>query len=110
MSSHNMHEVELLCDRVGIIKEGHLIALETISELRRKKLYEVEAFFEGGYEKEKFEMPGVVISQAESDMIRLVVKSEISPVLEVLAGYKVIDLEVIRAGLNEIFLEYYEQD
>lgn len=36
MSSHNLYEVERVCDRVGIIKEGKIVAAETISKERKK--------------------------------------------------------------------------
>ena len=47
MSSHNLSDVEKICKRVGIIKEGKMVAVESISALKQKRIYRITAGFEG---------------------------------------------------------------
>lgn len=54
ISSHNLAEVERICDRVGIIRQGRLVATESFSSLKEKKIYTVCAYFFGEFNKEDF--------------------------------------------------------
>ena len=88
MSSHYLSEVEKVCDKVAIIKEGKLVATEHIAELKRKKMYSVRATFAGDFEPDSFKIEGVEIKDEHHDFVELVVKGDINQVITILHQYK----------------------
>lgn len=58
-SSHIIPEVERIADRVGIIKEGKLVKIESIEELSKKKIRNIEIKFEGKINIVDLKIPGV---------------------------------------------------
>jgi len=108
MSSHNLSEVEKICDRAGIIKEGKMVAVEKISELKLKKMYEVRFRSSEINSKELTDKDTELISDTGGQTI-LKVKGDINPIIQKLAKAKVSDLEVLHAGLEEIFMEFYQK-
>jgi ABC-2 type transport system ATP-binding protein len=108
ISSHNLHEVEKLCDRVGIIKQGKMIAVEQISELGEKKLHKVEIIFEGKFDKSDFEFDGVEKVEEISGGLILTVEGDLNPLIKKLSGYKLQDIEVSHASLEDVFMKFYE--
>lgn len=110
MSSHNLAEVERICSRVAIIKQGKLVATESIQELKKKKIYTICAYFTEKFDPEVFAGDGVTITKELSGGLVLNIKGDINPVLQKLAKHKLKDLEVTHASLEEIFLEYYKKD
>lgn len=109
MSSHNLHEVEEICDRVGIIKEGKMVAMETIANLRKKRLYHVEVHFKNKFNPADFNLPDMTIVRENDSMISLHIKEDINPLLKKLARHDVKDIEINRASLEDIFLEFYKK-
>ncbi len=111
LSSHNLPEVEKVCDRIGIIREGELVDVETIEELRahRKKIAEVH--FEESYKKEDFyNLEGAEIIEARENFLHLYVKSSaINSFLKLLSGYKIKDINFSYPDLEKVFLKYYEK-
>lgn len=109
ISSHNLPEVERLCDRVAIIKEGKLVAVENIKDLGEKKLHKIEIRFKDKYTKEEFEMKGVDKVEEISDGLVLTVSGDINSVLAKLTKHKVLDIEITHASLEDVFLKFYEK-
>ena len=110
MASHNLSEVERICSRVAIIKEGKLAAVESIQELKKKKIYTVSVYFDQKYNKEDFISDDVVISKEMPNNLVLSVKGNINPLIKKLNKYKLKDLEIRHAALEEIFLEFYKKE
>lgn len=108
MSSHYLAEVEKVCDKVSIIKEGKLVATEHIADLKQKKMYSIMATFEGEFDSNIFKIEGVEIKDEHQDFVELVVKGDINQVITILHQYKLKDLEIQRATLEDIFLEFYK--
>ena len=109
MSSHNLAEVERVCTRVGIIRAGKMVALEDMESLKAKQMYNIKVAFTGIYSKGDFiTLGGVSILGETDDMLVLSVKGEMAPVLRALSSYRLKNLEIGRASLEDIFLEYYE--
>lgn len=105
MSSHYLREVEVVCDRVAIIKDGVVVATESINNLKRMKLHRVTASFDQPV-KNDFADEVATIS-ADNKTIELKVKGDINQIVKKLSRYKLHDLEIERASLEEIFLEFY---
>jgi ABC-2 type transport system ATP-binding protein len=108
MSSHNLPEVERLCSRVAIIKDGKIVTTENIQGLKNKRMHVLTAHFNGSYDKKDFEFDGVSIQQEIPGGLILDVKGDINPLLRKLASYELKDLEITHASLEEIFLEFYQ--
>lgn len=109
MSSHNLPEVEKVCDRAGIIKEGKLVAIENIEDLGEKRLRRVEVRFDDKFDKKDFKFDGVEEIEEAPDGLILTVRGDINPVIQKIAQHKLHDLEISHATLEDIFLEFYER-
>ncbi len=108
MSSHNLTEVERICDRVAIIKDGKLVATETIASLNRKHLYTVKVRFSRTIDNLDLQIQNTTVELRDGAYARLSVKGEIAPVLNELSRMSISDIEIHHASLEEIFLEYYQ--
>lgn len=108
MSSHNLSEVEQVCDRIGIIKNGKMVASESIQGVRKMKIHIVKATFGGPYSESDFQLPNAEIQKAEKREIELHVKGNLNVLLQRLSRYSVSDLEITHASLEDIFMRYYE--
>lgn len=107
ISSHNLTEVDRLCSRVGIIKNGKLIAVEGIKDLKSKRMYVVKVSFASPFNSSDFVLPNFQIRQELPDGLILGVKEDINPLMQKLSSYQIKELEISRASLEEIFLEFY---
>lgn len=105
-STHILNEISKICDRVGIIKEGRLLKVETIEELQKKNLVFVTI------ESEEIEK---IISDLKIDIISkddntIKFKNELSPdiLIKKLTKYKINKLLIEESTLEDIFLHYYK--
>lgn len=109
MSSHNLAEVEKICDRVIVLREGKVVATETVGDIRSKKIYTIYTYFEGNVPKKEITIDGVELIEEFSDGLALKVKGDIKPLLTKLGSFKNLkDLEITHANLEEIFMEFYK--
>lgn len=106
MSSHNLAEVDRICHRVGVIKDGKLIASETIEALKRKRIHTATIHFAGPFNKADFVSIGEIQEDLPDGFI-LDIKGEIDPLIKKLANYQIIDVEITHATLEEVFFEFY---
>jgi len=110
MSSHNLPEVEKICDRVAIIKDGKMADVEKISNLKGKKMHNVAVYFNGPVDADKFKLKGVEIVEQMPDGVNFKVKGDINPIFDELAKHSVKNVEISGATLEEIFLEFYQKE
>jgi ABC-2 type transport system ATP-binding protein len=108
-SSHILGEVQMLCKRVAIIKEGKIIQLENIDNLRKKQLKKVTIEFTDKADKESIGMPGIesVITSA-GNMLYFMYAGNINELTGFLSGKKIVNLIIEEPSLDEIFLHYYK--
>ena len=108
ISSHFLPEVEKVCQKVGIIRQGGLVGIENVNDLHTKHLKIVEVTFEGKPNLEDFNIPEVKeLGHELNNHYHMKIKGNINPVIEALAKNKVKDLSFEHASLEEIFMEYY---
>jgi ABC-2 type transport system ATP-binding protein len=107
LSSHILSEVEALCDRVGILREGKLVDEGTLDELRHLSAETVEVTF-AGPAPELPPLPGVQVVHAGGNELRLEVSGSVAPVIRALAEYPVAKLVSREPSLEEIFLHHYD--
>lgn len=107
MSSHNLPEVEQVCSRVGVIKNGKMAASESIASLRSKRIYKVTILFNEKVNQQSFKTKNILIDNSFDNSLVLQVKGDINPLLAQISKHKVKDIQIEPASLENIFLEFY---
>ncbi len=106
LSSHILSEVEALCDRIGILREGLLVEMGTLAEMRHLSALTIEATFEGPV-PDISRVPGVSSVEVVGHLVRCHVRGTIEPLLKVLAASGVQELLSREPSLEELFLAQY---
>jgi ABC-2 type transport system ATP-binding protein len=106
-SSHILGEVQRLCNRVGIIREGKIAEVSDIRTLQQNNYKKVHVTAEG-LAPEFFDLPGVTNIQAEDGTLHFFFKGDINAVVRKLSGVQVSDVTIEEPTLEEIFMHYYE--
>jgi ABC-2 type transport system ATP-binding protein len=107
LSSHILSEVEALCDRVGILREGRLVDQGTLAELRHLSTQTVEVTFSDRVPQLP-PLPGVQVNPAGPNALRFEVSGSVGPVINALAGHPVTALVSREPSLEEIFIHHYD--
>ncbi len=108
ISSHQLPEVEHLCNRVGIIREGRLLAVETIAALKERALRRLEIDFGGPIQADAFSgLPGVRDITVHDSTLRCTVMGSLDALIKTAARFEVRNLRTIETSLEEIFMAYY---
>lgn len=112
LSSHTLSEVQRISDRVGIIRHGDLVAVETVQALRSKAMRRVELEFASHVDPAVFDnVSGVRDVSANDHRIVLSYDGKMDSLLTTVAGrYEVVDISTAEADLEEIFLTYYRDE
>jgi ABC-2 type transport system ATP-binding protein len=104
-SSHIISEVQAVCDRVGIIREGRLVATESVETLIRQQFRRLRLTFPDS--PPAFELDGVTETARDDRTVILEIRENFHPVLEKAVSAGVADLETIPVSLEEVFRAYY---
>ncbi len=107
LSSHILSEVEALCDRVGILRDGRLIDEGTLSDLRHLSTHTLEVTF-GGPAPDLPRLPGVASEPVDGNVVRFEVNGPLTELLAELAKYPVTAMTSRMPSLEEIFLHHYD--
>jgi len=109
-SSHILSEVQKLCDRVAIIKEGRIIKVQRISDLIEKnyKRFKLETAVKA--EPEDISMDGISDLSIEGATVSFLYKGPINEITKKLASLDLTDLWAEEPDLEEIFLHYYQKE
>jgi ABC-2 type transport system ATP-binding protein len=112
LSSHTLSEVQRAADRVGIIRHGLLVAVETVHDLRTKAMRRVEFEFGTPVDASVIEsLPGVLDVTVENHRATLSYDGAMGALLRTVAErYDVVDITTREADLEEIFLTYYRDE
>jgi beta-exotoxin I transport system ATP-binding protein len=110
LSSHELDEVQRVCDRVGIVRGGRLIAVERIDELlgKARRRFAVELVDPSGLERLR-ELPGVADLEIAGNRVTFTAAGDLDAVVREPAGHHVVDLEATHPSLEEVFLGYYDE-
>jgi ABC-type multidrug transport system ATPase subunit len=108
LSSHNLPEVERACDRVGIIREGRLVSISTVSELQASHWRSVNLVLAAPPPPGLFDLPDVRVVSAEARDVHLMVRGDVNPFLRRLASIDVRDVSIATLEIEDVFLGYYE--
>jgi ABC-2 type transport system ATP-binding protein len=108
LSSHVMPEVERLCDRVAIIREGRLVAVEDVGDLKAHAVRSISIHFERPVAPSAFKsLPGVRSVSPQGDVLQVTVAGPVDAVVKEAARHEVVDLESHEPTLEDIFLTFY---
>lgn len=110
LSSHTLSEVQAVADRVGVIREGNLVEVSKVADLRSKAIRTVELQFAQRVDGSVFEaIEGVSGVRVANHHVTMSLQGSIVDVLRVAADhYELVDVSSQEADLEEIFLTYYE--
>ena len=106
-SSHILGEVQRLCNRVGIIREGSIAEISDIRTLQHNNYKKVYVTADG-LVPEPFDLPGVTNLQIENGTLHFFFKGDINTVLQKISAVQVNDVIIEEPTLEEIFMHYYE--
>ena len=112
LSSHTLSEVQRVADRVGIIRDGFLITVESVTDLRSKAMRQVEFVLDSPADASVFEsLAGVRNVLARDNHVEMAFHGDMGALLKVATDrYGVADIRTSEADLEEIFLTYYHSD
>lgn len=104
-SSHILTEVDKVCDRVGIIKDGSLVALENIDSLKKKKGKILKVKIKEKPEKNQWPSDAKI----QDGWIQFIVSDNIDFWIKKLSKFTVLDFQINEFSLEDIFIHFYER-
>lgn len=108
LSSHDLEEVQRLAHRVAIIREGRLVACDTVAALRGRAGRTVSLTFRAPVDPGAFSaVPGAVLQTADGTRATFRVSGEVGPLLQAAVPHQVVDVTARPADLDELFLDFY---
>lgn len=113
LSSHVLSEVERVCDTVGIIRGGHLVAEEGVKALLGKRLREVEVVFGDPAGPEMLAgLAGVdnITAVNDTTLIARAKGDALDSLIKRVAAARVVDVRIQQASLEDVFLEFYRDE
>lgn len=108
-SSHILSEVQRMCDRVAIIKEGRLIKVESIENLTKTRIKNVTLTLEN-MENINLELPGIIKKERRGKILTLLYSGDMKKLISAINTVPVKDLTIEEPSLEEIFIHYYERN
>ncbi len=113
LSSHLLGEVEKVAHRVGIIRDGSLVEVATIQQLKRMAMKEIKVEFATKVALQKFSdhlptkiVESVVLNETHASF--MITREELANVLNLLSKSEILDIDITSPALEDIFLKYYE--
>jgi ABC-2 type transport system ATP-binding protein len=113
LSSHILPEVERIADRVGIVRQGRLIEVDSVEAFKAKAHRSVTIQFATPVEASSFarlESVASVETRNDGTVLSLTVKGSMDAVVKAAAKYNVLSVSTRSGELEEVFLSYYSQD
>lgn len=112
LSSHVLAEVELACDRIGLIRDGRLLRVGSLTELREVRVHRVEAVLPTAPTADELErlgaMDGVSDLTVDGSLLTCSVHGPVTPLIAWLANHGAVELDSREFSLEEVFLAEYQ--
>jgi ABC-2 type transport system ATP-binding protein len=109
-SSHILTEVQRLCNRVAIIKEGKIVTVEKISTLKENTYKKFKVETKETLAPYYFNLPGVNKLEVKGNLTSFLFKGNINEVMRKIAEIEITNLWIEEPDLEEIFMHYYEKE
>lgn len=110
LSSHILSEVQKLCARVAIIKEGRIIKLEKMSTLKDNRYKRFKIELEQEILKDYFKLKGVNNIEMDGNIVSFLFKGNINIIIKKISEIEVSNVWIEEPNLEEIFMHYYEKE
>jgi ABC-2 type transport system ATP-binding protein len=110
LSSHILSEVQRLCSRVAIVKEGRIIKLETLSNLTENNYKKFKIEIKTKVDKNYFQAPGVNSLEIDGTTVSFLFKGNINLIIKKISEVEISNVWVEEPSLEEIFMHYYEKE
>lgn len=107
VSSHNLDEVQRMCDRVGIVRAGELVSEQTVSELNAQNAQRFTVVFNHQTPTNLSHVSGLKVDSQQDAQAVVSIKGSLQPFLAFLAKHQVISLSSRQTNLEEEFLQFY---
>jgi ABC-2 type transport system ATP-binding protein len=110
-SSHNLAEVQKICDRVGFVREGRLIAEQTIADVAAVAARTFDITFSDEPSKTELKaIPGAKVSMTSPRQASIRMSGDLAPMFRVLARHKVVAINQRELNLETEFLHFYKEE
>jgi ABC-2 type transport system ATP-binding protein len=106
-SSHNLPEVQAVCDRVGLIRDGRMVAIEQVSDLIARRTLRLRLTLDKAPADSDFDMDGVDVVMLNGPQIELDIHDGVQGVMEAAVRLGIADIETQPVTLEEVFMTYY---
>jgi ABC-2 type transport system ATP-binding protein len=109
MSSHIMSDVEKVCQRVAVIRQGEIVTIEEVEKLRQKAGQRVIVEFGDAVSADEVaRMPGVSMVTSQNHTYHFNISGSMDALIKALSRHEVLRLQAEEAPLEEVFLKFYE--
>ncbi len=107
-SSHILSEVQRICDRVAIIRDGRIVKTQKISELKQDAYKRVSFTVKpDGGKPAGISVEGAQNVEVQGDTVSFIFKGDVNALLRALCGYPLANIDIAEPALEEIFMHYY---
>ncbi len=110
MSSHNLAEVESVCDRVAIIRKGQLTVVEDIQVLQEKTGKVLEVEFRDPFNIDEFKFKGVSSIRQDNGRLVLTIHENLDNVIKAVSNHQILNMNLKTYSLEQLFLKYYAEE
>ena len=108
-SSHNLSEIKKICNKVAIIKNGRIIEVNEVENLKQKNFVNIKIMAKG-ITKVKFNLKKIRIKKMEEDYIECSYYDTIDSFIKLVCGLDIEQLLIEEPSLEELFMHYYKEE
>lgn len=109
-SSHVLSEVQKLCDRVAIIKEGKIINIEEISRIKENNYKKFKIEMKSKPDKKYFDINGVNNLKINKNVVDFMFKGNINTIIKRISSLEISNILIEEPNLEQIFMHYYSKE
>ena len=108
-SSHILSEVQRICDRVAIIKDGRIASVQKIEEMRASAYKDVRFTVKGGKFPQDFAIEGAQNVEITDSGASFLYKGDLNALISRIGGYPILNVDIAEPSLETIFMHYYAE-
>lgn len=108
-SSHILSEVQKICDRVAIIKNGKIVKVQKINELLQNTYKKVSLVLNNKDDLDKIQIPNAAHYEVTDGMVSFIYNGDCNVLLGEITKYKLSNIEITEPSLEEVFMHYYAE-